>query len=159
MADAGKKWEVTPEQKLVLFNVPWPSYVAIGDALPDRPALRMTYCRGTLEFLTTSCEHEIIKARFRRLFETLTEECNVPIAGFGSMTFQRPDLELCGAGRMLLDRKPATDASVSAMESSGRSAARSRSGSGDLSKQVGPHGNLGSWAFPRCGAAMVRASE
>jgi Uma2 family endonuclease len=42
------------EQRLLLHNISWQSYVAIGDALSERPALRLTYDRGNLEIRTTS---------------------------------------------------------------------------------------------------------
>ena len=84
----------TPEsQRLILNHVRWHSYVAIGALLSDRPCLRMTYDRGTLEFMTTSPQHEIYKKRLGRLIETLAEECNLRIASAGNMTFQNEELE------------------------------------------------------------------
>jgi hypothetical protein len=47
-----------PENRVLLHDVSWESYVAIGDALPDRPAIRMTYDRGRLEIMTTSTLHD-----------------------------------------------------------------------------------------------------
>jgi Uma2 family endonuclease len=43
------------EQRLLLHNVSWQQYQAIGEALKDRPGLRLTYDRGNLEIMTTSC--------------------------------------------------------------------------------------------------------
>ena len=65
------RWPAPEIQRLILHDVSWQSYVAIGDALPNRPGLRMTYDRGSLEFMTTSPEHEIYKKRLGRLIETL----------------------------------------------------------------------------------------
>ena len=76
-------------QRVVLFNIDWRGYLAIGRALADRPALRLTYDRGTLEIMTTSSAHERFKHLLRRLLETWTEERGLPLAGFGSMTFKR----------------------------------------------------------------------
>ena len=90
---SGAGWTAPGTQRLVLHNVPWQSYVAIGAALPDWPGLRMTYDRGRLEFMTLSPEHEIYKKRLGRLVEALAEECNLPIATAGEMTFQREELE------------------------------------------------------------------
>ncbi len=73
----------------MLFNIDWRTYNVIGRALADRPALRLTYDRGTLEIMTTSSEHEHFKHLLRRLLETWAEERNVAIAGYGSMTFNR----------------------------------------------------------------------
>lgn len=82
-----------PEQRLLLHEVSWDNYLAIGNALGDRPALRMTYDRGSLEFTVTSSQHEIYKRWFSRLIEALTEECSQPIVAAGNMMFQREDLE------------------------------------------------------------------
>jgi Uma2 family endonuclease len=90
----GMGWRAAPEQRLVLYNVPWHSYVQIGDALPDRPALRMTFHRTTLELVTTSAPHEIFKRRLSWLLATMAEEMNVPLAGYGSTTFRREDLDM-----------------------------------------------------------------
>jgi Uma2 family endonuclease len=81
------------EQHLVLRNVPWEDYLAIGQLFADRPALRLTYDRGTLEFMTTSSPHERFKCWFGRFVETIAEELNQPIMPSGSMTFQREELE------------------------------------------------------------------
>lgn len=84
---------VGQEQRLVLHDVPWQEYEMMGRALRDRPRLRLTYDRGTLELMTTSHEHEFYKTWLDRFFQTLAEEHNRPIAPAGSMTFQREDLD------------------------------------------------------------------
>lgn len=78
-----------PHQAVVLHNIDWRAYQAIGRALADRPALRLTYDRGVLEIMTTSPEHERFKHFLGRLLDAWTEEFGVPIAGYGSMTFKR----------------------------------------------------------------------
>lgn len=92
-AEVTSGWRAVPEQRLLLHDVRWDSYVAIGNALQDRPALRMTYDRGSLEFMTTSPRHEIYKKWLGRIIETLAEECQAAITTAGQMTFQRPELE------------------------------------------------------------------
>lgn len=76
-------------QALVLYGVQWRAYQALGRALADRPALRLTYDRGALEIMTTSAEHERLKHFLRRLIEAWADEFAIPVAGFGSMTFKR----------------------------------------------------------------------
>jgi Uma2 family endonuclease len=66
--------------------------VTIGDALPDRP-IRLTYDRGSLEFMTTSHVHEVLKKRLGRLVETLAEEFGLAVAPGGNTTFRREDVE------------------------------------------------------------------
>ena len=81
-----------PAQNFVMRNIPWTTYVAIGDLLLDQN-IRMNYDRGVLEFMMTSPQHEHQKTLLGRLVETLTEELNVDIASFGSMTFRQEDAE------------------------------------------------------------------
>jgi Uma2 family endonuclease len=83
----------TGEHRFVLRNLTWENYVNIGQQLADRPALRLTYDRGTLEFMTTSPRRERYKHWLGRFLETIAEELNRPIAPGGSMTFQREDLD------------------------------------------------------------------
>jgi len=81
------------EQRFVLSNVTWEEYIAIGELFADRPALRITYDRGALEFMTTSPRHERYKRWLGRFIETVAEELKIPIMPGGSMTFQREDLD------------------------------------------------------------------
>jgi len=81
------------EQHLLLSDISWQSYVTIGNALSDRPALRLTFDRGNLEFMTTSPKHEIYKKWLSRFVDILAEEFNQPKISAGNMTFQREDLE------------------------------------------------------------------
>lgn len=81
------------DQHLLLHEVRWEDYIAIGNALRDRPALRLTYDRGSLEFMTTSSEHEIYKKWLARLVEIMAEEYGHSVITAGNMTFQRPDLQ------------------------------------------------------------------
>lgn len=83
----------TEEQHLLLFDISWQTYIAIGDALPDRPGLRLTYDRGRLEFMTTSPRHEIYKKWLSRFIDILSEEFNKPTTTAGQMTFQKEELE------------------------------------------------------------------
>jgi Uma2 family endonuclease len=79
-------------QCVVLDDVDWPVYEAIGEALRDRSHIRLTYDRGRLEIMTLSHEHERLKYVIGRLIDVLAEECDLPIAGFGSPTYkQNPD--------------------------------------------------------------------
>jgi Uma2 family endonuclease len=80
-------------QQLVLDDISWPQYVAIGDALINRPGLRMTYDRGRLEFMTTSPLHEMYKKRLGRILETLIEVFGMDLVPAGHMTFRRKELE------------------------------------------------------------------
>jgi Uma2 family endonuclease len=82
-----------PEQRLLLVNISWEDYVAIGNILLDRPTLRMTYDEGRLEFMTTSPQHELYKKWLGRMVDALGEELERPVETRGQMTFQRQDLQ------------------------------------------------------------------
>jgi Uma2 family endonuclease len=86
-------WVSGAEQRFLIHNVPWRGYIAIGEALRDRPGIRITYDRGNLELMTTSIEHEHLKYLLARLVDILSEELEVPVLGFGSATYQRKDLD------------------------------------------------------------------
>src|SRR5262245_8136369 len=91
--DARPSSEVRQEPRVRINNVSWEEYVAIGEILVDRPALRMTYSNGTLEIMTTSHEHEAWKMRLNRLLELLLDELEMAFTCAGNMTFQREDLK------------------------------------------------------------------
>ncbi len=80
------------EQRLRLSCIDWKTYVAMSDLLMDRP-IRFNYDRGELEIMTTSPEHDYGKKLLARLFEALTEELDIDIACFGSMTMRREELD------------------------------------------------------------------
>lgn len=80
------------EERLRFSNVPWAQYVAYCDSLGERH-VRVTYDRGEMEVMTVSSRHENRKTLLARFVEVLTEEMNIDIAGYGSMTHRREDLE------------------------------------------------------------------
>jgi Uma2 family endonuclease len=79
-------------QRFVLHGVPYQSYVTIADALPDWP-IRITYDRGSMEFMTTSAEHERNAYALVILLSIWAEEWKLPIKGYGRTTYRRADLE------------------------------------------------------------------
>ena len=76
-------------QRFVLPSVAWPTYVRMLRLLADRPGVRLTYDRGTLELMTLSHEHENQSYLLARLVDALTEELNLPVKGGRSTTFRR----------------------------------------------------------------------
>jgi len=81
------------EQRFRLDGVAWREYVAIADALPDRPGLRLTYDRGRLEFMTLSPLHEVWKSQLARFVTELLDEFDLNYLQAGSTTFRREDEE------------------------------------------------------------------
>jgi hypothetical protein len=72
------------EQRLLLYGVSWQEYGRTLRALAERPSLRLTYDRGTLELRTLSLEHESIVRFFNLLILALTLELGLPLKGGGS---------------------------------------------------------------------------
>lgn len=81
--------QVLSEQRFVLHDVPWRMYVRLLRVFADRPAVHVTYDRGTLELMTLSHEHESLGYLAARLVDALTEELGLPVKGGRSTTFRR----------------------------------------------------------------------
>jgi Uma2 family endonuclease len=77
------------DQRLVLHNVSWESYVAINDALVERPGLRMFYCDGRLTLLTESRKHSWRAERLGELVAELARGLKMTWEDAGSATFRR----------------------------------------------------------------------
>jgi Uma2 family endonuclease len=76
-------------QRMVLQNIDWPTYRRLLRAFDERPGIRLTYDRGSLEIRTLTFGHESWGHLLGRLVVALTEELNLPIAGGGSTTLRR----------------------------------------------------------------------
>jgi Uma2 family endonuclease len=81
--------QIAAEQRFVLDGVDWRMYSRWLLLVRDRPAVRLTYDRGTLEIMTLSHEHESWEYFMARLIDALTEELGLPVKGGGSTTFRR----------------------------------------------------------------------
>jgi hypothetical protein len=77
------------EQRFVLPGTTRRTYERLLRAFADRPGVRLTYDRGTLELMTLSHEHESYGYLLARLVDALTEELGLPVKGGGSSTFRR----------------------------------------------------------------------
>lgn len=80
---------VPPTQSLRLDGVDWKTYTRLLHALDERPGLRLTYDRGSLEIMTVTFEHENYSYILGRLVDVLTEEFNLPVVGGRTTTFRR----------------------------------------------------------------------
>src|SRR5438874_695865 len=77
------------EERLLVPNVPWSTYVVLRDSLDLQGSqLRMTYCEGTLELMSPSDDHEETKKVIARLVEAYGDEMNLDLIGRGSTTFR-----------------------------------------------------------------------
>ncbi|MBX3262823.1 MAG: Uma2 family endonuclease [Labilithrix sp.] len=78
------------EPRVLLSDVPWAAYVVLRDAV-ESAGVRMTYLEGRLEIMSPSRDHEVSKKQIARLFELFCLERDIPLYGFGSMTFRREE--------------------------------------------------------------------
>jgi len=79
----------TGVQRLILDNVDWRMYTQLLRALGERPRLRLTYDRGTLEIMTPLLEHDWDGDFLGRLAVILSEELGLPLRAGGSVTLRR----------------------------------------------------------------------
>lgn len=91
----GRPYGVEPGQVYELGGVGFEGYEAIGDALPECPAVRMIYIDGRLTFVTTSRRHDWIADRFGEITKAVALGCGVSWEAAGRATFRRKGL---GAG-------------------------------------------------------------
>lgn len=80
----------TPDttQRICAYDVSWETYLHISDGLNGRH-VRLTYDRGTLEFMTISAEHGRLCRFFGQLVAALADEFELPLVSFGDMTCRR----------------------------------------------------------------------
>ena len=78
--------------RLILQNISWQTYQSLVLEVEQKPALRLTYDRGTLEIRMPLDPHESFKKLLGRLIEAATEELDLEIRSLGSRTCDRQDL-------------------------------------------------------------------
>ncbi|HBI42206.1 MAG TPA: Uma2 family endonuclease [Planctomycetales bacterium] len=79
-----------PVQRFVLHNVSWEEYGKFLEAIGENH-VRVTYDRGSIEFMSPQPLHERYKHFFSLFFLALSKETGVKIYGMGSTTFRRRD--------------------------------------------------------------------
>jgi Uma2 family endonuclease len=81
------------DQRVILRDLSWSDYEALLAIRGEKAGVRLTYFKGTLELMTPSLDHEILKKKLARLVEAYTEELGIDIEGIGSWTLKREELE------------------------------------------------------------------
>jgi Uma2 family endonuclease len=82
-----------PEQRVVLRNVSWQTYVRLLSEHAESTSPRLTFDHGELEIMSPSAEHERYNLRIADLVGILADEMDVEAEGLGSSTFKREELE------------------------------------------------------------------
>jgi Uma2 family endonuclease len=77
------------DQRVTLHDVPWEQYEALLAVRGESPNPRMTYLDGTLELMSPSIDHELLKKTLARLIEAWADERDLPLRGFGSWTVRK----------------------------------------------------------------------
>jgi Uma2 family endonuclease len=80
------------DRRFLLNGIDWPTYVAIRDALGDRP-VRVTFDGSALEFLMPGPDHERFKEIIRDLILELGDALDIDIEPGGSLTLRDPKVE------------------------------------------------------------------
>jgi len=114
--------EPTLEPRISLHNLPWDSYESLLTLVGNRPRLRLTYLAGTLEIMTISPDHEMLKTMIARLLYTYADVQGIDLFSCGSATFKNaatdrglePDESFC-----IGQRKPFPDLAIEIVLSSG----------------------------------------
>lgn len=74
---------------VVLLNTDWETYTRLLKVFAERPAVRLTYDRGSLEIMSPLLEHDGDADFLGFLAVTLTEEFGLPRKAGGSVTLRR----------------------------------------------------------------------
>lgn len=75
----------TSDQR-VFLSLDWRGFETFLKLRGDTNANRITYLDGTLEIMSPSTSHEVIKTRIARLLEAWADEMDVELDGYGSWT-------------------------------------------------------------------------
>ncbi len=77
------------EPRIPLTGISWEQYETMIAMVGDRPRLRLSYLDGTLEIMTISPEHEMLKKMIAHLLEVYALEADIALYSYGSATFRR----------------------------------------------------------------------
>jgi Uma2 family endonuclease len=87
------KLQTVGEQRVVLRDLSWESYLQILNALPQSRGARLTYDDGVLEITVPSETHEFSGRLIERFIWTLVELMGLRIKTMGSTTMNYPHLK------------------------------------------------------------------
>jgi Uma2 family endonuclease len=84
--------KLPPGQSLLFRNVAWAEYKQIADE-NERPGVRVTYDRGSLEIMSPLAKHERYKDLLASIARIIAEETDEELESLGSTTFSEEWLE------------------------------------------------------------------
>src|SRR2546428_417850 len=80
------------EQRVLLHNVPWATYVVLRDTVDSR-AVHMTYLEGRLEIMVKSRLREVTTKQIARFIELFCLELDIPLYGYRETTWRKEEAE------------------------------------------------------------------
>lgn len=83
---------IPSEERVLLQDVSWETYVRLLADQQDRSAPRLAYDGGLLEIMSPSGEHVEVNDLFKYLVLAIVDEMGLDMRTFGSKTFKRADL-------------------------------------------------------------------
>ncbi|HEV3004580.1 MAG TPA: Uma2 family endonuclease [Pirellulales bacterium] len=87
MATVERASATVAERRIVLYDVPWATYLSLSNAGSDGP-VRLAYNQGVLEIMAPSYFHELLSHFIDRLIDVLTEEYGLEVRSGGSTTMR-----------------------------------------------------------------------
>lgn len=84
---------VPAEERVVLENISWQTYVALADEASGRRG-RITYRKGAMEIMSPSRRHELATSIVSLMLFTWFEKHRIDSCSTRSTTFRRDDLQL-----------------------------------------------------------------
>ncbi|WP_152050956.1 Uma2 family endonuclease [Tautonia marina] len=83
-----------PGQFVELVEIGWDQYVAISEAIGERPNPRLIYCDGRLEIVVTSRRHDWFAERLGDFVKIVAGGCGIDWEDAGTATYRRADEEV-----------------------------------------------------------------
>ncbi len=81
-----------PEEIFTTTGVSWSEYIKLVDRFADSSQYRISYLDGTLNIISPSRSHEIIKENIGRLLEIYFEIAGIYFLGLGSTTLRKEEV-------------------------------------------------------------------
>lgn len=109
------------EQRFIQTGLSWENFKAIQKGFADSPGVRLFYCEGELEILSTSPEHEIVKGNIGYLVEDYMLNLGLEFIATGSFSQEKEAVASAQADESYCfdERKSVPDLAIEVVITSG----------------------------------------
>ncbi len=110
------------ESRITLNSVTWQEYEGFLSLIINRPNLRLSYLKETLEIMPLSLEHEALKSMIARLLYVYADVMGIDLFSSGSTTFRKESLKVgleADESYCLASRKEFPDLAIEVVVTSG----------------------------------------